>query len=400
MKEVALASSTGLVVTGGTIYPRLYMITVDQPAAMSLLCHKKSNCGKECDKCDLHTAGNAEMQKHAVALKRNAKDMTNKITEAENILKLANKQRRELARMYKTYDKRLRALSSLKHSAARADHHNAELPIDEEIAIVMREREDSLVDKLAGELEVKEAEEDLEGLRKSLAVLSADVDEIEETQDAEHVSKLEQAGSSIDYCRVTHLQLLIASSELEMAAIKRRKNANGDETIESMRHCASQMKMLTEQVKNRIKPAVSELHSMSFNSCVSSLESFEGMVTKEKRMGLLLGLDSLHVSAEGSNRELCDGICKVVGSREWSVGAVSKAETIRRINLALSQLPAACALPGAARVRESMTEQQSGQSGSLRRKLPVILPLFYLGYDRRRNRRRRTSAGCLANGGM
>lgn len=64
---------------------------------------------------------------------------------------------------------------------------------------------------------------------------------------------------------------------------------------------------------------------------------------------------------------------------KWSLKEVSKLATIRAINEALSQIPGPASLPGNARIHESVTELQSGQTATLRQKFTAVLPAVLIG---------------------
>lgn len=80
LKDLAYESDRENVIDGGIIYPRVYILPVDQPAEMALLHHRKSGCDRECGHCDLKTmvgskttAGKAEAKKNLTILEKKMK---------------------------------------------------------------------------------------------------------------------------------------------------------------------------------------------------------------------------------------------------------------------------------------------------------------------------------------
>lgn len=126
--------------------------------------HKKTNCTRECDKCDLHTADDTDLKRSANALRREAQDVGKKIAEVEKTLREAKTRCWGLTGKYNANKKNFTALYNWKHSPVHADR---ELPTEGEVKNALKALEDSLVDKLFAELEVKDSEAESAALRET-----------------------------------------------------------------------------------------------------------------------------------------------------------------------------------------------------------------------------------------
>lgn len=370
IKELAEASRSGRAIPGGIIYPRIYNIPVDQPACMSLLSHKRTNCDRECGQCDLRTRDEPDNVKAFTTTKANVQKVKNSLVALQSGLA----KDKAFAKACKANERKskLNTIRVIRKSTSPRIAPSLR-PTESDILVVRAAEEAATTDATKAEEIVQSALDLVEAERERLQAVQNEAKAAALVRSTGHAEMLKSKGTPMDYQRATHLQLQVSEIEMKLAAAAQH-NVDDDKG-EFCEQDAGQ-KALMQRI---LKPLREELTSMSLNTSPSALAAVDGMVTRENRMSRISGYDNLHVSAEGTDRDFCDGISQVEADPEWSLGEVSKIATIRAINQALAQLPGPASLPGNARIRETATELQSGQTATLRRKLMAVIPVVLLG---------------------
>lgn len=144
MREVSLASSTGLSISGDFISTSIHD-RGGSAGGNGTVVSQKTNCMKECDKCDLHTADNTDAKKSLNTLKRDAQELTKKIADSAEVVKAAQTRCRVLTSRYRASEKTLTVVYNRNH-AERGSPTEGEPP--PEVAAALKNREDAHVDKL------------------------------------------------------------------------------------------------------------------------------------------------------------------------------------------------------------------------------------------------------------
>lgn len=108
-----------------------------------------------------------------------------------------------------------------------------------------------------------------------------------------------------DVCHMTYVAVFlwqVAPSNAEFELVKLADlNTSADRETVSRRY----------ELRRVVSAGRKCLHESLMHMLPPSIAIIDGLVTEECRIGVLVGLDTLHVSAESTNRKLADALCEI-----------------------------------------------------------------------------------------